>query len=532
MTVKELRTLVDNLEEYIHIPGGVERLKKTILHLAVSGQLVPQDPAEGTGEELYQQIQAEKAKLIKEGKLRKQKPIPAINENEVPFKAPQKWQWARFGEIVINLDDKRVPLSKIERTTRKGRYNYYGASGVIDKIDNYIFDKENLLIGEDGANLINRSTPIAFIATGQYWVNNHAHVLSAVHSETLHFLKNYINSISLEPYITGTAQPKMNQAKMNEILVPLPTIKEQRRIIDKVEIIFRLIDELAEKYKAEQAERQKLVVSSLAHLARGESDIALKHLGEIICNKSDAAQLRKTILHLAVSGQLVPQDPSEGTGEELYKQIQAEKAKLIVEGRLKKQKPIPEITADEIPFEIPKTWKWTRLYEIGRVVGGGTPSSTVPEYYTDDHENGIAWLTPADLRDYREVYISHGKRSITEMGLQNSSAQLMPKNTVLFSSRAPIGHLAIAANDITTNQGFKSVVPYDGLEPEYIYRWLQFYGPVIDSNASGTTFREVSGTIVAQQPIPLPPLAEQARIVQKTTQLLDLVAKLEQRLEK
>jgi type I restriction enzyme S subunit len=316
--------------------------------------------------------------------------------------------------------------------------------------------------------------------------------------------------------------------------LPLPPYAEQKRIVAKVDSIFKLIDQLAQAYKSEQTERSKLVASSLAQLAKGEvganDSLALAHIFEIIRTKADAKILRQTILHLAVSGQLVPQDPSEGSGEELYRKIQSEKANLVKKGTLKKQKLLKNITESETPFTIPSSWKWARLADIGQVVGGGTPSSSNVSYYTSEIDGGIPWLTPADLRGYKDMYITRGARNITKAGLQNSSARLLPKNTILFSSRAPIGHLAIAANELATNQGFKSVVPYSEMVPEYIYRWLQFYAPVIDANASGTTFREVSGAIVERQLIPLPPFDEQKRIVTKTTQLLNLITELEEHL--
>jgi type I restriction enzyme S subunit len=157
---------------------------------------------------------------------------------------------AQFGDVLINRDGERVPLSVDERATRRGQYDYYGASGVIDTIDDYLFDKPLLLIGEDGANLINRSTPIAYIARGKYWVNNHAHVLDGLSEDLLLYVCLYINSINLEPYVTGTAQPKMNQAKMNSIVLAVPPEKEQVRIIAKVDELMSLCDHLRSKIQS------------------------------------------------------------------------------------------------------------------------------------------------------------------------------------------------------------------------------------------------------------------------------------------
>ena len=140
------------------------------------------------------------------------------------------WGIAKFGDIVTNEDGQRVPLKKSDRDAMTGMFPYYGASGVIDYVDDFLFEGERLLIGEDGANLIARSTPIAFRAHGKYWVNNHAHVLNSNGRADLSFLERYINSISLEPYLSGTAQPKLNQKNLNRIEIPLPPLAEQKKI--------------------------------------------------------------------------------------------------------------------------------------------------------------------------------------------------------------------------------------------------------------------------------------------------------------
>lgn len=212
-----------------------ENMQKSILQYAIQGKLVEQREEEGIAEDLYQQIQEEKAKLIKEGKIKKEKPLPEIIDDEIPFEIPDSWKWARFGDIMINRDAERIPLSVSERESLEKIYDYYGASGVIDKVDKYIFDKKLLLIGEDGANLLTRSKPIAFLAVGKYWVNNHAHVIDCGENICIEYVMYYINAISLAKYVTGTAQPKMNQAKLNSIPVPLPPLAEQKRIVAKIE---------------------------------------------------------------------------------------------------------------------------------------------------------------------------------------------------------------------------------------------------------------------------------------------------------
>ena len=220
-------------------------LKSKLIDAAIQGKLTVQLPEDGTADELYRQIQAEKQVLIKAGKIKKEKPFSASPEFlDYPFTIPTNWTFVRFGDLMINRDSERIPVSVEERRKRKKVFDYYGASGVIDKIDDYLFDKELLLIGEDGANLLARSSPIAFIASGQYWVNNHAHVLDVCGGLSLKYICLFINSISLDKYVTGTAQPKINQENMNAIWIALPPLAEQKRIVERVTKLLAVCDEL------------------------------------------------------------------------------------------------------------------------------------------------------------------------------------------------------------------------------------------------------------------------------------------------
>ena len=161
-------------------------------------------------------------------------------------------------------------------------------------------------------------------------------------------------------------------------------------------------------------------------------------------------------------------------------------------------------------------WKKSTLANIGEIVGGGTPSTKNTEYWDGD----IPWLTPKDLSNHTGVYISRGERSITESGLKSSSARLIPKGSVLFSSRAPIGYVAIAENDVCTNQGFKSIVPNSETKSEYLYYWLKLNKTMIENMGSGTTFKEVSGAVMKNIKIDLPPLKTQ-RTIASTLSALD-----------
>ena len=248
--------LSDHFDTLFTTTASIDTLKQTILQLAVMGKLVPQNPNDEPAAKLLERIAAEKAQLIKDKKIKKQKPLPEITDEEKLFNKPESWIFRRFGDVMFNRDGERKPVSADLRKGMQGQYDYYGASGVIDRVNDYLFDKSLLLIGEDGANLISRSTPIAFLAHGKYWVNNHAHVLDGINIDFLKFVALHINAISLEDYITGTAQPKMNQAKMNSIVLVIPPEAEQQRIVAKVDELMALCDQL--KARLTDAQTTKL----------------------------------------------------------------------------------------------------------------------------------------------------------------------------------------------------------------------------------------------------------------------------------
>ena len=202
---------------------------------------------------------------------------------------PEGWVLTDIGELLTNRDSERVPLSLGVRSKQENKiYDYYGATGVVDKVDDYLFDERLLLIGEDGANLLSRSKDNAFFAEGKYWVNNHAHILDCPEKEVLDYVAFLINSMSLEDYITGSAQPKLNQDNLNKIEIPLPPLEEQRRIITQVNLWQNYIQDLE------------------------ASEIELKESVESAKSK---------ILDLAIHGKLVPQDPNDEPASELLKRI-------------------------------------------------------------------------------------------------------------------------------------------------------------------------------------------------------------------
>ena len=297
-------------------------------------------------------------------------------EDEIPFEVPEGWCWARFLAITINRDSERKPISASQRTDVEKIYDYYGASGKIDKIDKYIFDEKLLLIGEDGANLVTRSKPIAFFAEGKYWVNNHAHCIDSPDKSILQFICFFINAINLEKYVTGSAQPKMTQDNMNSILVALPPYKEQQLISQQLDIIWASID----KIEFEKENVLKLVDNA-----------------------------KSKILDLAIRGKLVSQDSNDEPASVLLERIRAEKEELIKQGKIKCDKKESVIFKgddnsyyekignkvncidEEIPFEVPECWDFIRLKTAWELISGRDLS---PSEYNDKN-NGIPYITGA-----------------------------------------------------------------------------------------------------------------------------------------
>ena len=396
---------------------------------------------------------------------------------------------------------------------------------MIDSIDAYLFDKPLLLIGEDGANLISRSTPIAFMAYGKYWVNNHAHVLDGFSEELLRYVCLFINAISLEPYVTGTAQPKMNQAKMNGIVLAIPSLAEQHRIIAKVDELMALCDQLENETEANLSAHQTLVETLLNALTRvsdaAEFKNAWKRLAEyfdsLFTTEKSIDQLKQTILQLAVMGKLVPQDPNDEPASELLKKIAAEKARLVREGMIKAGFALPQIRQDEAPFVMPVGWALTRLADVIVVLNGraykkhemlseGTPILRVGNLFTSNE-----WYY-SDLELEPEKYIDDGDL------IFSWSASFGP---FIWQGGKVIFHYHIWKMDFVSS---------DNVDKFYFKNYLQAISAAIKDSGNGIAMIHMTKDRMEKLVLPIPPLAEQHRIVAKLDELMALCDQLKSRL--
>ena len=416
-------------------------------------------------------------------------------EDEIPFELPEGWEWCRFTSVTVNRDSERKPISSANRTNVAKIYDYYGASGKIDKIDKFIFNEKLLLIGEDGANLVTRSKPIAFFAEGQYWVNNHAHCIDSTDKLILEYLCLYINAISLEKYVTGSAQSKMTQDNMNSILIALPPYEEQKRLEFQVNHILKTVSTI-------ENEKEDIV-------------------NYIISAKSK-------ILDLAIRGKLVPQDSNDEPASVLLERIRAEKEELIKQGKIKRDKKesiifkgddnsyYEKVGAEircidsEIPFEIPDGWMYERLGNICSIARGGSPRP-IENYLTDD-ENGLNWIKIGDTEQGGK-YIYSTKEKIRPEGL--SKTRYVCSGDFLLTNSMSFGRPYILRTNGCIHDGWLVIGGIEiAFHQDYLYYMLSssiMYN-ALSSLAVGSTVKNLKSDSVKSLLVPIPPLAEQACI--------------------
>ena len=475
-----------------------QELKNSILQLAIQGKLVEQRPEEGTAQELYAQIQAEKQRLIKEGKIKKEKPLPEITENEKPFDIPDGWMWVRLGDISsygqrkekisaseitdnmwsLDLEDIEKESGKIvsfckasERKITGDKVRFHKEQILYSKLRPYL--KKVLVAPADG---ICSSEIVPFYLYGKqnlyYWVC----VLKSPYVDSL------INSVTY-----GVKMPRVGTETLLNLVVPLPPLAEQKRIVAEIEELLPLVD------RYEQAWTK------------------LKDF-----NRRFPEDMKKSILQQAIQGKLVEQRPEEGTAQELYAQIQAEKQRLIKEGKLKKEKPLPEITEEEKPFEIPEGWMWVRLGSIISLVSG---TDFKPNEY-NDQGRGTVYITGASSLSNTGVIVSRwteGPKNFAYKGdiLLVCKGSGYGKAVFCDVDKAHIARQIMAIQQMST------------LEMRYIRYFLQANFHYLKKQGQGV-IPGIDRKSVLSMAFPLPPLAEQKRIVEKLEELLVMCERLKE----
>ena len=465
-----------------------QELKNSILQLAIQGKLVEQRPEEGTAQELYAQIQAEKQRLIKEGKLKKEKPLPEITENEKPFDIPDEWMWVRIGQIFNLQAGKNITATDIyDEPSEKHKYLCYGGNGVRGYVSRFNREGNFALIGRQGALCGNIN-----IANGQFYATEHAVVVDHYNLTDVLWGGWFLKALNLNQYATATAQPGLAVSNIIKVLIPLPPLAEQKRIVAEIEELLPLVD------RYEQAWTK------------------LKDF-----NRRFPEDMKKSILQQAIQGKLVEQRPEEGTAQELYAQIQAEKQRLIKEGKLKKEKLLPEITEEEKPFEIPEGWMWVRLGEICKSISDGDhqPPPQVPE--------GVPFLVISNVSAGRIDFSS--TRYVPQDYFNTlSNDRIAQKGDILFTVTGSYGiPIKVESDEKFCFQRHIALLKLM-LDWDYIFYILK--SPTIksqcDAVATGTAQKTVGLKSLRNLIVPLPPLAEQKRIVEKLEELLAMCERL------
>ena len=490
---------------------NAQDLKNSILQLAVCGKLVEQRAEEGTARELIEQIKAEKEQLIKDKRIKKSKPLPEITEEEIPFEIPESWEWVRLIDLCSLISD---------GTHKTPAYVEYGVPFIsVKDISSGVMDFSNVkyITQEEHQKLISRCKPemndvllcrigtlgkaVKICTDKEFSIFVSLGLLKLIEADVADYIVQVINSgygylwIDDNKVGGGTHTNKINLDTLRGMPIPVPPLEEQHRIVAKIEEILPYIDQYDKAYTKLE-----------------------------IFNKKFPEDMKKSILQMAMQGKLVEQRPEEGTADELYEQIVAEKAQLIKDGKIKKEKPLPEITEDEIPFEIPSSWKWVRFQEVCAVLTCGYAST--PEYVAENI--GMPFISAKNIKPYKFMPDDHKyiKRELYDKLTQTCCPK---KNDILLTRvGAGIGEAAIIDIDmefaIYVSLTLIKLVDYKQLDNRYILYWLN--SPIGTDNArknifgKGASQGNLNVNNVRIFLVPLPPLEEQKRIVAKIEELL------------
>lgn len=480
---------------------NVQDLKNSILQLAVQGKLVEQRAEEGTARALLEQIKLEKEQLIKDKKIKKSKPLPQITEDEIPFEIPESWKWVRLEDICTKLvdGDHNPPRGVDEKT------DYIMASSTninnntivdIEKVrylTQDIFQKENERTQVTDGDIFFTSVGTlgrSCVYKGGYNICFQRSV-SVIRTLILNYYLKYTFDSAYFQYkinreATGTAQKGFYLKQLAMSLIPIPPLGEQHRIVAKIEEILPYIDQYDKAYTKLET-----------------------------FNKKFPEDMKKSILQMAMQGKLVEQRREEGTADELYEQIVAEKARLIKDGKIKKEKPLLEIAEDEIPFQIPSSWKWVRFSEVMDVRDGTHDS---PKYI----ETGIPLVTSKNISG-GGLNFSNVKYISREDADKINERSKVDTGDILFAMIGSIGNPVIVNKDrefcVKNVALFKN---YDKSKMciEYVYWFLYREQYIMKKVASGGVQSFISLKVFRNYLFPLPPLEEQKRIVAKIEKLL------------
>ena len=547
--------------------AGIHKLRELILELAVRGKLVPQNPDDEPASELLKRIEAEKAQLVKNGKLKKQKPLPPVSEDEKPFELPQGWEWVRLGGI---------GEWGAGATPARGKSDYYGGqipwfkSGELNadfistseesvtelalnecslrynNIGDVLIAMYGATIGKTSILQVRATTNQAVCACTPFSCMNNLYLLTLLKA----WRKNFVGMGA------GGAQPNISREKIIATVIALPPLAEQQRIIAKVDELMTLCDQLEQQSEHQLDAHQQLtetLLSALLTPAAGALTNATsaqelsdhwqrlaQHFDLLFSGPMGAwviDRLKDTILQLAVMGKLVPQNPDDEPASELLKRIDAEKARLLKEGKIKKQKPLPPVSDDEKPFELPQGWEWENLGNIVVNMDSGWSPACPATPSPDEHTWGVLKTTAVQRMQYLELenkQLPAGKSPRPEYEVNAGDILITragPKNRVGISCLVKESRPKLMISD--------KIIRFHLASPascgEYITLCLNAGATAdyLEQSKSGMAESQmnISQGKLLVAPIALPPITEQHRIVAKVDELFALCAQLKERLQ-
>ena len=547
---KQTATLLErHFDTAFDSADGVKKLRELILTLAMQGKLVKQDPKDEPASELLKTIQAEKVRLVKEGKIKAQKELEEIKAGDVPYELPVGWEWVRLIDIGTWAIGSGLPHSIQGDTTQEimlckvSDMNLFGNEKFIvssnNTVSEEIIQQERLNVSQPGTIIFPKiggaiATNKRRILKERTVIDNNCLGITPASVMNLEWVYQLLLKFDFSKYQSGTSVPAISQGTIGMLTIGLPPLAEQHRIVAKIDQLMARCDEL-EKLRT-QREQMRITVHATAikQLLDAETrddqtrswEFITRNFGELYRVKENVSELRKAILQLAVMGKLVKQDPSDQPASELLKEIEAEKARLIKEKKIKPSKPLPEIKADEVPYKLPTGWEWVRLGEVFNTTSGNTFDASL------EKDNGdFAYVKVGDMNlPANKLVITTSSRFINPN--EKMKGWLIPKGSIIFPKRGG----AIATNKkrivdkpIFVDLNTMAITPIMNITTNYAYLWLSTVD--LATLNTGTSVPQINHKDIDPLSFPLPPLAEQHRIVAKIDKLMALCDTLDQHIE-
>jgi len=533
-------------------PDGIKKLRELILTLAMQGKLVPQDPNEQPAKELLQEIEAEKQRLVKEGKIKNPKSLPPVTDKEKPYALPQGWEWVKLGTLASYKYGKTPPSKNpIYWMSEDGGFPWISISDL--PIRGYVAETAKA-VSPEAVSSVFKYEPIpagSLLMSFKLSIGKTAITkIDAYHNEAIisfiglgQGLKFWLfwvlypvaNSGKSKKAIKGST---LNSESIGDLLIPLPPSEEQHRIVAKIDELMACCDELEKLRIAQQGARLTVHAAAIKQLLnivepdqhqRAQAFLA-EHFGELYTVKENVTELRKAILQLAVMGKLVPQDPNDQPASELLKEIEAEKQRLVKEGKIKKPKPLPPIKLEEVPYALPQGWDWVRLGSVGSFERGKSKhrprndkrlfdGGTYPFVQTGD-------VSRAKKTKYQILTCGN---FYNDFGLQQS--RLWEKKTLCITIAANIAETGFLGMDACIPDSVVAFLSVDPALSKLVKVFIDVAKDDLERFAPSTAQKNINLEIINELVFPLPPSSEQHRIVAKVDQLMDLCDSLDQQID-